>query len=65
MAYIEKMFFQVRVRKEDQSFLRFLWWPNGDLEQKTEEYCMTVHLFGAASSPACANYTLQHTADDN
>ena len=65
MAYIEKMFFQVRVRKEDQSFLRFLWWPNGDLEQKTEESCMTVHLFGAASSPACANYTLQHTADDN
>ena len=25
MADIEKMFFQVRVRKEDQSFLRFLW----------------------------------------
>jgi len=65
MADIEKMFFQVRVRKEDQSFLRFLWWPNGDLEQKAEEYCMTVHLFGAVSSPACANYALQSTADDN
>ena len=65
MADIEKMFFQVRVRKEDQSFLRFLWWPNGDLEQKAEEYCMTVHLFGAVSSPACANYALWRTADDN
>ena len=65
MADIEKMFFQVRVRKEDQSFLRFLWWPNGDLEQKAEEYCMTVHLFGAVSSPACANYALQRTADEN
>ncbi|XP_044163384.1 uncharacterized protein LOC122947835 [Acropora millepora] len=26
---------------------------------------MTVHLFGAVSSPACATYALQHTADDN
>ena len=42
-----------------------MWWPNGDLEQKAEEYCMTVHLFGAVSSPACANYALQRTADDN
>ena len=65
MADIEKMFFQVRVRKEDQSFLRFLWWPNGDLEEKAEEYCMTVDLFGAVSSPAYANYALQRTADDN
>ena len=65
MADIEKMFFQVRVRKEDQSFLRCLWRPNGDLEQKAEEYCMTVHLFGAVLSPACANYALQCTADDN
>ena len=65
MADIEKMFFQVRVRKEDQSFLRCLWRPNGDLEQKAEEYCMTVHLFGAVLSPACANYALQRTADDN
>ena len=26
---------------------------------------MTVHLFGAILSPACATYALQHTADDN
>ena len=32
MGDIEKMLFQVRVRKEDQTFLRFLWWPNGNLE---------------------------------
>ena len=56
---------QVRVRKEDQSFLRFLWWPDGDLQKEAEEYCMTVHLFGAVSSPACANYALKRTADDN
>ena len=65
MADIKKMFFQVRVRKQDQSFLRSLWWPNRDMEQKAEEYCMTVHLFGTVSSLACANYALQCTADDN
>ncbi|KAJ8393282.1 hypothetical protein AAFF_G00061830 [Aldrovandia affinis] len=26
---------------------------------------MTVHLFGAVSSPSCANFALQRTADDN
>ena len=26
---------------------------------------MTAHLFSAVSSPACANYALQHMADDN
>ena len=26
---------------------------------------MTVHLFGGVSSPACANYALKRTADDN
>ena len=31
IADIEQMFYQVKVRKEDQDFLRFLWWPNGDL----------------------------------
>ena len=55
----------MRVRKEDQNVLIFLWLPNGNLEQKAEEYCMTVHLFGAILSPACATYALQHTADDN
>ena len=62
---LKKMLFQVRVRKEDQSFLRFLWWPDGDLQKEAEEYCMTVHLFGAVSSPACANYAHKRTADDN
>ena len=59
------MFFQVRVRKEGQDLLRFLWWPNGNLENEPEEYCMTVHLFGAGSSPACLNFAYRCTAYDN
>ena len=56
---IEKMFYQVKVKASDRNFLRFLWWPNGDTSQKPEEYRMTVHLFGATSSPCCATFCLR------
>ena len=61
------MFFQVNVRKKDQSFLWFPWWPDGDMNKKAVEYCMTVHLFGTVSSPACGNYTpdIQLIVDDH
>ena len=64
MADIEQMFYQVKVKEEDQDFLRFLWWPDGDFTAEPEEYCMAVHLFGAASSPGCSNYALKRTAHD-
>ena len=64
MADIEKMFFQVKVKKEDQNFFRFLWWSNGDLTQEPQEHCMTVPLFGAGSSPGCSNFALKRTAED-
>ena len=48
---VEAMFYQVRVPTEERNLLRFLWWPDGDFGQELEEYKMTVHLFGAASSP--------------
>ena len=62
---IEAMFYQVRVQPSDCDYLRFLWWPGGDLEKEPEEYRMLVHLFGGASSPSCANYALKKTADHN
>ena len=65
MADIESMFHQVNVRYEDCDALRFLWWPNNDLNLEPEEFQMTVHLFGATSSPSCANFALRKTADDN
>ncbi|XP_070547949.1 uncharacterized protein [Ptychodera flava] len=48
----------------DRDLLRFLWWEDGDLDKDLVEYRMTVHLFGAASSPGCANFGLQRAADD-
>nr|XP_054593643.1 uncharacterized protein LOC129160669 [Nothobranchius furzeri] len=65
MADIKAMFHQVKAAEEHTDFLRYLWWPDCDLEQIPEEYRMTVHLFGAVSSPSCACYALRRTAEDN
>lgn len=48
----------------DTDALRFLWWPDriGDLP---EDYEMLAHIFGAESSPFCANKALNKTAQDN
>ena len=64
-ADIESMFYQVRVPEHQQSFLRFMWWPNGDLSQDLKAYQMCVHIFGASSSPGCANFALRRTAVDH
>ena len=64
MADIQEMFYQVRVQESDCDMLRFVWWVNGDLDNELEEYRMLVHVFGAVSSPSCANYILRKTALD-
>ena len=62
---VEAMFDQVSVPPEQCDFLRFLWWPNGDLDAPLEEYRMVVHLVGAVSSPSIANFALKKNASDN
>ena len=61
MADIEAMFHQVRVSPEHQTYLKFLWWPDANLNLPPEDYQMSVHLFGAVSSPSCANFALRQT----
>ena len=61
---IEAMFLQVMVPENQRNYLKFLWWPDGDTSQPIKEYRMTRHLFGATSSPSCANYALHRTAED-
>lgn len=65
MCDIESMFYQVCVSEEHRDLLRFLWWEGGDISAEPVEYRMTVHLFGATSSPGCANFALKRTAQDN
>ena len=61
-ADIECMFHQVRVPPADQDAFRFLWWPDGNLNQELVDHRMEVHLFGVTSSPSCCNFTLRRTA---
>ena len=65
MGDIESMFHQVHGTPNDYDALRFLWWPKGDLDADPQEFQVLVHLFGATSSPSCANFALRQTADDN
>lgn len=65
MCDIEAMFYQVKVPEEHRDVLRFLWWAEDDTSKEPQEYRMTVHLFGAASSPGCSNFALKTAADDN
>ena len=65
MADIESMYYQMNVPPEERDFLRYLWWPNGDLSQDPATYRMRVHVFGAISSPTCSNYALRRCATDN
>lgn len=52
MCNIEGMFHQVRVAEQNRDLLRFLW------------FRMTRHLFGATSSPGCANFALKMATHD-
>ena len=65
MGDIEKMFHKFKVNEEHRDYLRFLWWESGNLESQPKSYRMKVHLFGATSSPFCANYGLKKLAIDN
>jgi len=58
------MFHQFFVNEEDRDLLRFFWWENGDLDTAPIEYRMQVHLFGAGSSPGCANFGFKQAAHD-
>ncbi|XP_053381690.1 uncharacterized protein LOC123559085 [Mercenaria mercenaria] len=61
---IEQMFHQFRVAEKDRNYLRFFWWSDSSMKQPVM-YRMCVHLFGASSSPGCANFGLKQIAKDN
>ena len=62
-ADIEAMFLQVKVPSQNCKVLRFLWWNHP--EDPFSVYKFTRHVFGAKSSPTCANLALQRNAKDN
>ena len=62
---IKSMFYQVFVSEQDRDALRFLWYPDGDLEKAPVDHLMNVHVFGSTSSPSAAAFALQRVAKDN
>ncbi|XP_067948721.1 uncharacterized protein [Watersipora subatra] len=60
---IQQMFHNFYVQPEHRDYLRFLW-VNEDLST-CKEYRMTVHLFGATSSPGVATFGLRKLANDH
>ncbi len=65
MSDIQAMFHQVKVMESDTDFPRFLWGPQGNVDNTPEEFRMNVNLFGAVSSSSIANFALRKTAQDN
>ena len=64
MCGIEAMFYQVMVPVRQRPFVLLLVGERQYVKDP-QVYRMTVHLFGAASSPGCFNFAQKTTADDN
>lgn len=62
---IKKMFSRFHVIRENQGYLHFLWWANGDIDTQSREYRMKVHFFGAPFSPGCDSCGLKYLASMN
>ena len=62
-ADIESSFLQVQASEQDRSCLRFLWRPRTN--EPVQIYENQRHVFGAKSSPTCANCALKRVGLDN
>ena len=58
------MLFQVVVRKEHRSLLRFFWWQNSKLSKNLIDHEISVHVFVCTSSLSCSNYVFHGTSTD-
>ena len=65
MSDIESKFHQVEVAPDHCDALRFLEWPENDMERQPQDYRLKVFPCGAVCSPSCAGYALRRTAQGN
>ena len=61
---VEAMYQRFKVNEEDERFLRFLSWKEGNLDKKASQFCMTVIIFGAAPSLFMSKKALRRYADE-
>ncbi|CAG9137857.1 unnamed protein product [Plutella xylostella] len=60
---IKVMFLRVKIHKEDQDALRFLWRPSQSLNTPVKTYTMESLIFGASCSPFIAQFIKNKNAD--
>ena len=65
MDNVELIYYHVRVPDNQQTYLKFLWWENHDVECHPQEFAICAHVFGGTSSGSCSNYDLRRIAVDN
>ena len=53
------MYFRIRVPENQTNFMRFLWYPEHNLNKKLTDNRIKVHVFGTKSGPSYANYALR------
>lgn len=63
-ADIEKMFYMVKLPESDRDYLRFYWFADDSTLTGIKKYRLTVHVFGATSSPSIANFALRETVNN-
>ncbi|VDP94466.1 unnamed protein product [Echinostoma caproni] len=61
-AVIQEMLLQIKIPEDQRDALQLLWWPDGDFQNLAVIYRLTVHPFGAASSPFCTNFVIRRRA---
>ena len=62
---IQNMYYNFYVAPQHRDYLRFLWWPGGDMARDPVEYRMKVHIFGAISSGGVASYGLRKMVESS
>ena len=60
MADTQAMYYQ-----SQRSYLRYLWWKEGNINSDIVHHEMCVNLFGAVSSPSSSKHALKRTAVDS
>ena len=60
---MESMFLQLQVHEQDKRFLRFLW--RYRIKKLVPLYKNELQIFGAKTSPTCADYTLKRVGIDH
>ena len=55
----------VKVPEYQQTFIKFWWWENHNIDEEPSDFAMCSHVFGGISSASCSNYALKRTATDN